>query len=140
MIKHIANCRIVANTIENNNINIKKHMKTIITLMIGLIFSVKMSAQTTIATTTISVKGNCGECKERIENAADIKGVKNAVWNEDTKILAVTYDSKKVSQEQIEKAVAKAGHTTASQKADAGSYNKLPSCCKYEQGECKESK
>lgn len=115
-------------------------MKTIITLMIALIFSVKMSAQTTISTTTISVKGNCGECKDRIENAADVKGVKNAVWNEDTKILTVTYDSKKVSLEQIEKAVAKAGHSTVNQKADATGYKNLPTCCKYEQGECKETK
>jgi copper chaperone CopZ len=97
-------------------------------------------AQTTVTTTTISVKGNCGECKDRIENAADVKGVKNAVWNEDTKILTLTYDSKKVSLEQIEKAIAKAGHSTGSQKANPDSYTKLPSCCKYEHGECKETK
>ena len=62
--------------IGNNKIIIKnKYMKTIITLMFGLIFSFKIQAQTTVTTSTISVKGNCGECKERIENAADIKGV-----------------------------------------------------------------
>lgn len=114
-------------------------MKTII-ILFSLLCSMKFMAQTTINTSTISVKGNCGECKDRIENAADVKGVKNAIWNEDTKILTVTYDSKKVSLEQIEKAVAKAGHSTPNQKADATSYKNLPACCKYEQGECKESK
>ena len=112
-------------------------MKTLIILITIIIFSIKIQAQSTVITSTISVKGNCGECKERIENAADIKGVKNDVWNEETKILTVTYDSKKVTLEQIEKAIAKAGHETVSQKADDGAYNKLPSCCKYKTEDCK---
>lgn len=112
-------------------------MKTIITLFIGIIFSLKMQAQSTITTSTISVKGNCGECKERIENAVDIKGVKTSEWNEDTKILTVTYDTKKVTLEQVEKAIAKAGHETPSAKADADAYKKLPSCCKYQTTDCK---
>lgn len=115
-------------------------MKSIIILFIGLIFSIKIHAQSTIQTTTIAVKGNCDECKERIENAADIKGVKNAIWKEETQILTVTFDSKKVTLSQIEESIAKAGHTTANKVADAKSYKKLPSCCKYEQGECKEPK
>ena len=52
-------------------------MKTLIILITIIIFSIKIQAQSTVITSTISVKGNCGECKERIENAADIKGVKN---------------------------------------------------------------
>lgn len=115
-------------------------MKTLSILILTIIFSLKVNAQTTVTSTTISVKGNCGECKDRIENAADIKGVKNAVWNEDTKILAVTYDSKKVTLVQIEEAIAKAGHTTANKAADPKSYKNLPECCKYEQGACKETK
>lgn len=112
-------------------------MKTIIVLILSLVFSIEIQAQSTITTSTISVKGNCGECKERIENAADIKGVKNDVWNEDTKILTVTYDSKKVTLEKIEKAIAKAGHETAGQKSDEKAYNALPSCCKYKTEDCK---
>jgi mercuric ion binding protein len=87
-------------------------MKTIIIIIIGLIFSIKIQAQTTVITSTISVKGNCDECKERIENAADIKGVKNAIWDEETQAVTVTFDSKKVTLEQIEKAIAKSGHET----------------------------
>lgn len=112
-------------------------MKTIILLILSLIFSIKIQAQSTIKTSTVSVKGNCGECKERIENAADIKGVKNDVWNEDTKILTVTYDTKKVTLEQIEKAIAKAGHETVGQKSNEKAYNALPSCCKYKTEDCK---
>lgn len=109
----------------------------ILIIVFGLLCSMNIKAQTTIVTSTISVKGNCGECKERIENAADIKGVKNAVWNEDTKVLTTTYDSKKVSLEQIEKAIANAGHETLKQKANDKAYNSLPSCCKYKTEDCK---
>jgi mercuric ion binding protein len=112
-------------------------MKSIIILSIGLIFSIKIHAQSTIQTTTIAVKGNCDECKERIENAADIKGVKNAIWKEETHILTVTFDSKKVTLEQIEKTIAKSGHETGNQKADSSAYSTLPSCCKYQSTDCK---
>ncbi len=112
-------------------------MKTIIIILLSLICSIKVQAQSTVATTTISVKGNCDQCKERIENSADIKGVKNAKWNEKTKIATVTYDTKKVTLEQIEKAIAKAGYETATIKADSVAYKNLPSCCKYQTGDCK---
>lgn len=111
-------------------------MKNLI-LLFSLLCSMNIMAQTTITTSTISVKGNCGECKERIENAADIKGVKTSEWSETKHILTVTYDSKKVSLDQIEKAVAKAGHETTNQKADVAGYKNLPSCCKYETTDCK---
>lgn len=115
-------------------------MKTIILLMISIAFSLKIQAQSTVITATISVKGNCGECKERIENAADIKGVKNSNWDKDKKIMTVIFDSTKVTLTQIEESIAKAGHTTANKIADAKAYKKLPTCCKYEQGACKETK
>lgn len=113
-------------------------MKTLNILILAIIFSFKVQAQTTVVTSTVSVKGNCDDCKERIENAADIKGVKNSNWDKDKKVLTVTFDSKKVTLVQIEEAIAKAGHTTATKTADAKAYNKLPDCCKYEQGACKE--
>jgi copper chaperone CopZ len=106
-------------------------MKTIIIIFIGLIFTLKIHAQSTIITSTLSVKGNCGECKERIENAADIKGVKSATWDENTHIAQITYDTKKVSLNNIEMAIAKAGYETENIKADTSAYKKLPQCCKY---------
>ncbi len=111
-------------------------MKNLI-LLFSLLCTMKIMAQTTVKTSTISVKGNCDQCKERIENAADIKGVKNSSWSEKTKVMSVTYDSKKVSLEQIEKAIAKAGYETVNVKADKNAYNSLPSCCKYESTDCK---
>jgi mercuric ion binding protein len=112
-------------------------MKTFIILFISLIFSIKINAQSAIQTTTISVKGNCDECKERIENAADIKGVKTSNWDEDKQAITVTFDSKKVTAEQIEMAIAKSGHQTTHKEADLKAYDGLPACCKYENAKCK---
>lgn len=111
-------------------------MKTIIICIISFLVSVKLNAQ--VVTSTVSVKGNCEECKERIENAADIKGVKTSTWDEKKQAITVTYDSKKVTLGEIEKAIAKSGHDTGHEKADPKAYNGLPACCKYQNGACKE--
>jgi mercuric ion binding protein len=107
-------------------------MKAIIIFIISIFFSVKIDAQ--VITSTISVKGNCDECKERIENAADIKGVKTSAWDEKKQAISVTYDSQKVSLEEIEKAIAKSGHETGHQEADSKAYKSLPACCQYDHG------
>lgn len=101
-------------------------------LVIGLLLSAFTYSQTTgILTTTLAVKGNCEQCKERIENAADIKGVKNAKWDAKTQILTVTFNSEKTSAEKIQQAIAKSGHDSGSEKAPDQAYQKLPDCCKY---------
>ncbi len=112
-------------------------MKSII-IILGLFLSINTKAQTAIVTKTVSVKGNCEDCKERIENAADIKGVKKCEWNEHTKMATVVFDSSKTTLETIEKAIAKSGHETTTQKANGKNYTKLPECCKYEHTECKQ--
>ena len=53
------------------------------------------------STVTLHVAGNCGMCKKRIEKAANLPGVSNAVWNEDTQKLALTYSAKKSTLETI---------------------------------------
>ena len=53
-------------------------MKTLISAIV-LFFALNINAQNTTVTQTFSVKGNCEQCKERIENAADIKGVKTTI-------------------------------------------------------------
>lgn len=110
-------------------------MKTLF-IIITFLLSINLKAQSTVVTTTLSVKGNCEDCKERIENAADIKGVKVCKWNPDTKVALITYDSKKIDLETIEKAIAKAGYETKNHKADSAAYSKLPACCKYNAGAC----
>ncbi len=91
----------------------------------------KTSAKKDIRSDTIHVDGNCNMCKDRIENAALIKGVKKATWNKHEDQLVVIYDASKTSISEIEKAVAKVGHDTPNFKADDKVYNNLPKCCQY---------
>jgi copper chaperone CopZ len=91
-------------------------------------------------TIIIQTSAECGDCKERIENAADIKGVKTSNWNKDKKVLTVIFDTIKVSLTQIEEAIAKIGYATSNKLADSKAYKKLPECCQYEKGACKETK
>jgi mercuric ion binding protein len=109
-------------------------------LVIGIIISFYTHGQSTIKTETFIVKGNCHDCQKRIENAADIKGVKISAWDVDKKIFSVTYDSKKTSLEQIQKAIAAKGHDAGDIKGSDGAYKKLPKCCQYNDHVCTEKK
>lgn len=104
--------------------------------VVGLLMAITSTAQSSIKTTTLIVRGNCEQCKERIENAADIKGVKKCIWNTETKTATIVFDTTKTSLPNIEKAIARAGHETAAQIADEKSYSKLPDCCKYKHSKC----
>lgn len=115
-------------------------MKNLI-IIIGLFISVNIFAQSkTVNTITLSVKGNCEQCKERIENAADIKGVKNCSWSEKTQIATITYNSEKTTPETIKKSIAKAGHDAEGEAAPDASYKKLPDCCRYRDKSCESKK
>ena len=85
-------------------------------------------------TVEFKVMGVCGMCKDRIENAALIKGVKLAEWNKQTKMLKVIYVPSNVTVEYIHKAVAEVGHDTEKVKAKDEVYKKLPKCCAYRDG------
>lgn len=112
-------------------------MRTLFIGIISLFISLSSFAQTsTVKTATITVKGNCEECKKRIENAADISGVKFSSWDEKKQMLTVIYKPDKVTLEQIEKAIAGSGHDVANIKSADANYNKLPSCCKYRDKQC----
>jgi periplasmic mercuric ion binding protein len=109
-----------------------KSIKLIITAVITLI-STSLFAQT--KTDTIKVYGNCGMCENRIEKALKIEGVTKATWDSDTKLLIVTYDESKTTNDIIQKKVASIGHDTEKYMADDKAYNKLPGCCKYDRKE-----
>ncbi len=82
--------------------------------------------------TTMIVNGVCGMCKMTIETAVeDLDGIAKVDWNKDTKILKLSYDQDKLSLEDINLAVNKAGYDTEYSTADEEAYQKLHGCCKY---------
>ncbi len=81
----------------------------------------------------IKVYGNCGMCKDRIEEAAlSLDGVKVADWSEEMKMLHLEFNPDKVKRIEIEKAVAKVGHDTENETAPDEVYKNLPGCCLYD--------
>lgn len=90
-------------------------------------------------TETFKVYGNCGMCKKRIEKAAVVEGVTKADWNVETKVMTVTYNPSKTTNEAIQKKIAAAGHDTVKEKATDSVYSKLPGCCQYERKEGEQS-
>jgi|694.fasta_scaffold09254_11 mercuric ion binding protein len=114
------------------------------TLILSTIFSLVLiftnqsiqASKSCIKTDTLTVRGNCGQCKERIEEAAYVKGVKQATWDKKTQILQVVYNPNKTNLKLIEKAISEAGHDTPNFIASESDYKKLPSCCAYRTGKC----
>lgn len=92
-------------------------------------------------TDKINVAGNCGMCKKHIETALKVPGVTTANWDKKTKVLTVSYDSSKISNEQVQQKVAAAGYDTPKFKADEKAYGKLDECCQYDRsGKASKSK
>ena len=87
-----------------------------------------------VVTTTIKVKGSCDMCKERIEEALDVKYICKAVWDTETENLTVKYRADKMDEIQIHNIVAGVGHDTDKVKATDKVYSGLPGCCKYRDG------
>lgn len=73
-------------------------------LLIGLLFPVVVAAQNgKIKNETFFTAGNCEMCKERIEETAKQTKAQNAVWDINTHMLAISFDSTKTSIEKIQK-------------------------------------
>jgi hypothetical protein len=113
-------------------------MKSIVTTIILItLFAFNANAQkksSKIDTVKFEVKGVCDMCKDRIENAAYLRGVKWVEWEKATDTLTVIYRKKRVKIMDVHESIAEAGHTTDKVKCNMEAYNKLPACCKYMSG------
>lgn len=83
-------------------------------------------------TETFKVAGNCDMCKENIETAAAKKGIAKAEWNVDSKLLTLTYNSKKTTATEVLKRIAYAGYDNEQFLAPDDAYAKLAQCCQYD--------
>ena len=115
--------------------------RSFLPVFIGLIISVGLSsflmAQEAVKVenpgeATFTVLGNCGMCKDRIERAAyTVRGVRSASWDQEKQTLEVRFRPERTSQEQIERAVAKAGHDTQNFLTHDDIHANLHHCCIY---------
>jgi periplasmic mercuric ion binding protein len=107
-------------------------MKRFITMAFAAFSVSAAAAQEGTKTETFKVYGNCGMCESRIEKAAKLDGVSSADWDEETKLITLVYDPKKIKLDKVHKAIAAVGHDTDKATAPDAVYDKLHGCCKYE--------
>ncbi|HEY0750075.1 MAG TPA: carboxypeptidase-like regulatory domain-containing protein, partial [Chitinophagaceae bacterium] len=105
-----------------------KHIIILITFSVMHFTTVFAQVDTTVS---FKVSGLCGMCKQRIEKAANLKGVESAKWSAADQLLTVKYNSGKATIDQLHQAVANAGHDTELKKANDEVYKNLPDCCLY---------
>lgn len=84
---------------------------------------------------TLIVKGNCGMCKSRIENAVKELPSAQGTWDAVTQTLKVQFDVSKTNLDEIAKSIAKVGHDNALYQADEKVYKSLHGCCQYDREE-----
>ena len=78
------------------------------------------------------VNGVCEMCKNRIETALDVKGIRLADWNIKTKLCRVKFNSEVISENDIHKLISGVGHDTPTCRAKDTDYNNLYHCCRYD--------
>lgn len=106
--------------------------KQILIILVAWLFTIDDGhAQDSLKTASFKVSGVCGQCKKRIELAATKKGVENAVWNESTGILTVTFNPAMQTIEKIQNRILAVGHDVENKKAKNIIYQQLPECCHY---------
>jgi copper chaperone CopZ len=104
-------------------------MKTTIISLLFVLLSTFSFGQKTM-TSQIQTSAQCGDCKERIEGKLNYtKGIKFAELDDQTKIVTVKYDPKKIDLVAIKQTIAKIGYDADEVKAAKQDVEKLPKCC-----------
>ena len=106
-------------------------MKKVILSLAIIIAFVACNSMANSKTESFKVWGNCGMCKKTIEKALTEKGIKGD-WDKKTKMIKVTYDSIKYTNQQVQDVICAAGYDTEGCKGDDNAYNNLHECCQYD--------
>ncbi len=76
-------------------------------------------------------EGNCKECSTHISSALeDLSGVESANWNFETSLTTVMYHPERISEDDLQQALAKAGFKTGYFEPDSAARAALPECCR----------
>ena len=83
--------------------------------------------------TTFKVYGNCEMCEKTIEGSLkDNAAVSSVDWNTESKMITISYDPKKIKEQELHKEIAASGYDTDLEKGNDEAYKGLHECCKYD--------
>ncbi len=77
----------------------------------------KQGSEANLITEKFKVLGNCGKCKNHIENALKEEGVGHAVWDQATKMATVKFNPEVITIDELHQKCADAGYDTEKLKA-----------------------
>ena len=106
--------------------------KILVCFALMLAYSTSNAQIKNAKTETVKVSGNCGMCKTTIEKAGNEKKISKVLWNVNTKIATITYDTKKTNKNDILKRIALKGYDSDKYLAPDDVYANLPGCCQYD--------
>jgi copper chaperone CopZ/polyhydroxyalkanoate synthesis regulator phasin len=109
-----------------------KSLNILIAALFVLSFTSSIAQIKNVKTETVKVSGNCGMCKNTIENAGNESREAEIEWESDSNTATISYDSIKTSKSEILKKVALAGYDNELFIAPEDTYASLPGCCQYE--------
>jgi periplasmic mercuric ion binding protein len=101
-------------------------------LSILLIISNLVMATEPPKTAEIKIKTSavCGMCKKRIERDLGVtKGIVSSQLDVSSKIVTITYNTKKTNPEKIKAVISKIGYDADEVVANQKSHDALPDCC-----------
>ena len=107
-------------------------MKNIVLMILMLIgFTTFSQQKEKLQTVTIQTSAQCGDCKERIENALNYtKGIKYAELNLEDSKVEVKFNPDKITLEAIKKVINEIGYDADEMKATKEKVEQLPTCCR----------
>ena len=80
----------------------------------------------------LMIYGNCSMCKKKIETAGNIEGIVKVVWDKNSQLAKLTFDTTKTNTDEILKRISLSGYDSDKFRAPDDVYNKLHECCHYE--------
>ncbi|QAR30165.1 TonB-dependent receptor [Ornithobacterium rhinotracheale] len=107
-------------------------MKHIISMLVCLFMLGVQAQNNTFITQEVKVRGNCGQCKTRIEKAVNQKEVSYGTWDIQSKILTLHFNPEKTSLQEVMQKVADVGHDNEYFKSKDTAYDNITPCCKYD--------
>ena len=104
--------------------------KLIIILLSVLAVNAWAQKETVNILTSAPCVGIC--CKDRIEQEMQFtRGVTAVDLDIDSKVLTVTFKTKKTDADKLRKVISLIGYNADDVKANKKAHNKLPSCCQH---------